>query len=106
MGRLKYKLQKLKTAAGQVTGEDLEVLLKKDLSFNGLVPALANLGPENGVKQMEQRLKVDGFLGRDCNPAFSSFADSCENAATQLIRMAAEVLDPRGDEKMDVERSG
>ena len=53
------------------------------------------------MKKIESSLKVkvDGLLGRDSNPAFSHFASSQENAATLLIRMTVEILGPQDDEK-------
>ncbi|GFN87124.1 hypothetical protein PoB_001363000 [Plakobranchus ocellatus] len=38
-------------------------------------------------------------LGRDTDSTFSNFVNSVESAACRLIRLSAEVLGPRGDEK-------
>ena len=49
---------------------------------------------EESVIQEDNRV-----LGRDADGAFSSFSTCSESAACCLIRLAAEVLGPRGDEK-------
>ena len=49
---------------------------------------------EESVIQEDNRV-----LGRDTDGAFSSFSTCSESATCRLIRLAAEVLGPRGDEK-------
>ena len=53
-----------------------------------------------GVKLIEEKLKGDeGLLGRYNEKAFSNFPLTKENAVSRLVRLSAEVLGPRGNEK-------
>ncbi|GFR88386.1 hypothetical protein ElyMa_000768900 [Elysia marginata] len=55
---------------------------------------------ENALHNVEKQYFNDGSkLGRDSCSKSSNFSTATESAALRLIRLAAEVLGPRGDEK-------
>lgn len=55
---------------------------------------------EESVLIVEQGLtEIGEKLGRDADSAFENWSNKGESAAVRLIRLAADVLRPRGDEK-------
>ncbi|GFO35080.1 hypothetical protein PoB_006158500 [Plakobranchus ocellatus] len=56
---------------------------------------------EDAIKEIEIAAvsESDTSLGRDASIVFSNFSNSSESAVCRLVRLTAEVLGPRGDEK-------
>ena len=55
---------------------------------------------EDGIKKSEEQYLGEGEkLGRDKKSSCSRFSSSAESAAIRVVRMASEVLGPRGDER-------
>ena len=60
---------------------------------------------ENALHDFEKEaVDEGGKLGRDSSSKFVSFSTAAESAAMRLIRLATEVLGPRGDEKSGCRR--
>ena len=60
---------------------------------------------ENALHEFEKEAVDEGRkLGRDSSSKFISFSTAAESAAMRLIRLVAEVLGPRGDEKSGCRR--
>ncbi|GFO19534.1 eukaryotic translation initiation factor 3 subunit a-like protein [Plakobranchus ocellatus] len=78
-------------------GEDCSTLF---LFCNAHFLLALSSAAENAVQIFEKEaVDQGGKLGRDSSSKFATFSAATENAAIRLIRLTAEVLGPRPDEK-------
>ncbi|KAK3775037.1 hypothetical protein RRG08_005123 [Elysia crispata] len=112
-----YQVIEVLNRCSSSTEDEVKRFLAEEHDFHSLQPPLSSLGlnrlhllgyqkleeystAEDGVKKSEEQYLGEGEkLGRDKKSNFSRFPSSVESAATRVVRMASEMLGPRGDER-------